>query len=421
MSEAIVVIIGAGPYGLSIAAHLAAQKIPHRIFGRPMQFWSQIAEAADKRFLKSYCFGTNLSAPATGFSFADYSTPRNLETFEPCSMANFAAYGRWFQQSKVPWAEPVDVLNVKPQGGSFAVSLSSGEHLLAAQIIVATGLACFAHVPPVLALVPSSLVTHTSDIAKFSSFKGRSVAVLGAGQSALEASVLLHEAGAKPILLVRDQSIGWHARVQRKRNMWRRLRSPISGLGTGPKAWALTRFPGVMHKAPEKIRSHFVKSHLPAEGAWWLRERFDNRIPLHLGAEVIHAREEGGGVALTVRDAKVGKNWVVTMDHVVAGSGYVVDIDRLTFLEATLRDRIDRIERSPKLNDAFESSVPGLRFVGPASAMSFGPLFRFVVGAEYTARVIARHIASAGLGSTASGVEKRLWSSSEIRDRYHPI
>jgi cation diffusion facilitator CzcD-associated flavoprotein CzcO len=417
VSEVVVAIIGAGPYGLSIAAHLAAQKIPHRIFGRPMQFWSQIAEAADKRFLKSYCFGTNLSAPETGFSFADYSIPRNLETFEPCSMTNFAAYGRWFQQSKVPWVEPVDVLDVKPQGGGFAISLSSGEHLLAAQVIVSTGLACFAHVPTAFASVPSSLVMHTSNIVKFSSFKGRSVAVLGAGQSALESAVLLHEAGAHPILLVRDQSIAWHGRVQQKRSVWRRLRSPISGLGTGPKAWALTRFPGAMHRLPEKLRCRFVKSHLPAEGAWWLRERFDPRIPLHLGAEVIQAREAAGRVTLTVRDAKQGKNWEMTTDHVVAGSGYVVDVDRLTFLDATMRDRIDRIERAPRLNATFESSVPGLRFVGPASAMSFGPLFRFVVGADYTARVIARHIASGGLGSSASGLEKTLDASLEMCNR----
>jgi hypothetical protein len=391
-----------------------------------MQFWSQIAEAADKRFLKSYCFGTNLSAPAIGFSFADYNTPRNLETFEPCSMANFAAYGRWFQQSKVPWAEPVDVLQIKPQGDGFALSLSSGEHLVAAQVIVATGLACFAHVPSVFASVPSSLVTHTSRIEKFSSFKGRSVAVLGAGQSALEAAVLLYEAGAQPTLLVRDQSIAWHGRVQQKRSVWRRLRSPLSGLGTGPKAWALTRFPGVMQKVPERIRYRFVKSHLPAEGAWWLRERFENKIPLHLGAEVvgaevIHAREAGGAVALTVRDAKQGKNWEMTTDHVVAGSGYVVDVDRLTFLDATLRDSIDRIEGSPKLNAVFESSVPGLRFVGPASAMSFGPLFRFVVGAEYTARTIAKHIAAASLQGSASGRETRLEAALEIRNREHPV
>jgi lysine/ornithine N-monooxygenase len=398
MSSVDVAIIGAGPYGLSIAAHLANQKIEHRIFGKPMQFWEQIAEAADKRFLKSYCFGTNLSTPAPGYTFSDYNTPRNLETFEPCSMSNFAAYGRWFQENQVPWVEPVDVVTVKLQDGKFALSLSNGEDLVAKQVIVATGLASFANVPRVFSSVTPSRVTHTSNISEFSSFKGRRLAVLGAGQSALEAAVLLHEADAEPTLLVRERSISWHTRVQTRRNLWRRLRSPITGLGTGPKAWALTRFPRAMHRMPDSFRTRFVKTHLPAEGAWWLRERFDNKVPVQLGTEVIEAQDTCCGVALTVRDANRQSTRQMTVDHVVAGSGYTVDVDRLKFLDEELRAKIGRLERSPKLNSTFESTVPGLRFVGASSAMSFGPLFRFVVGADYTARTIAKQLASRGPG-----------------------
>ena len=100
MSRIPVAIVGAGPYALSLAAHLAARNVEHRIFGRPMLFWSQIAEAGADRYLKSYCFGTNISTPARGFSFADYSAPRGLETFEPCSIGDFAAYGLWFSTKK---------------------------------------------------------------------------------------------------------------------------------------------------------------------------------------------------------------------------------------------------------------------------------------------------------------------------------
>ena len=135
-----VAIIGAGPYGLSVAAHLASKNIEHRIFGRPMQFWSQIAAAGGERYLKSYCFGTNLSSPTPGFSFADYNRPRGLETFEPCSMANFTAYGQWFQQNNVPWTEPIDATNVVRNGESFSVTLADGERFSADHVVVATGL-----------------------------------------------------------------------------------------------------------------------------------------------------------------------------------------------------------------------------------------------------------------------------------------
>jgi cation diffusion facilitator CzcD-associated flavoprotein CzcO len=145
-----IAIIGAGPYGLSLAAHLAARNIEHRIFGHPMRFWSQIAEAGGERYLKSFCFGTNISIPTPGFSFADFSEPRGLETFEPCSMGDFAAYGLWFQQRNVPWVEPIDVELIERQMDGFAITLSDGERLVAAHVVIATGLACFDHIPQVL-------------------------------------------------------------------------------------------------------------------------------------------------------------------------------------------------------------------------------------------------------------------------------
>ena len=149
-----------------------------------------------------------------------------------------------------------------------------------------------------------------------------------------------------------------------------------------------------MHRIPEALRTRFVKSHLPAEGAWWLRARVEDRLPISLGTSVVGAGEAGDRVALKLHIAKDGSERKLIVDHVIAGSGYVIDVDRLDFLAPKLRGDIERLEGAPKLSAAFESSAPGLHFIGPASAMSFGPLFRFVVGAEYAARVILAHLAS---------------------------
>ncbi|WP_284274226.1 NAD(P)-binding domain-containing protein [Bradyrhizobium iriomotense] len=392
MSRVAVAIIGAGPYGLSLAAHLSARKVEHRIFGQPMRFWSDIAEAGGERYLKSFCFGTNLSTPAPGYSFADYNEPRGLETFEPCSIMNFTEYGRWFQHHNVPWVEPVEVEHVDRQGDGFAVQLSDGERLVADRLIIATGLSGFAHVPPVLASLPPDLAVHTSGVTSFAAFRGRDVAVIGAGQSALEAAALLCEAGARPQLLVRESSVRWHDRSALEPGFWERLRWPISGLGRGLKAKALTQFPGAMHRVPAKWRTRFVRSHLPAEGAWWLRHRVETRLPIHLGVTVVKAREVSGRVALQLRLASDAGQRRLTVDHVIAGSGYEIDVGRLMFISQGLRSAIQRLGRAPQLNASFEASIPGLHFVGPASAMSFGPLFRFVIGAEYAARVVSRRL-----------------------------
>jgi len=385
-----VAIIGAGPYGLSIAAHLATAGVEHRIFGRPMHFWSQIANAGGERYLKSYCFGTNVSTPNRGFSFADYSRPRGLEVFEPCTIADFVAYGNWFQQQLVSWVDPVDVLLVSQRSRGFELTLEDGRSLTARHIVVATGLSCFAHVPSTLSSLPGPLVTHTANVSDFGVFKGFHVAVVGAGQSALEAAALLHEAGARPQLLVRGQSISWQSRVPKGRSIWRRLRSPISGLGTGPKAWLLTNLPSAMHSLPDMLRIPFVQTHLPAEGAWWLRKRVEHVLPVHLKTMIVSAREHEGRITLQLQ--KDGKPDHLMVDHVIAGTGYQIDLQSLGFLDTGLRTSIDRLNYAPKLSSRFESSITGLYFVGPSSSMSFGPLFRFVVGATYTAHTVATHL-----------------------------
>jgi FAD-dependent urate hydroxylase len=396
VTAAAVAIIGAGPYGLSLAAHLAARKIEHRIFGFPMSSWYQIADAGGARYLKSYCFGTNISSPRSGYSFADYSEPRGLETFEPCTMADFAAYGRWFQKANVAGVETKNVVELARKSRAFSVELDDGERFLAYDVVVATGLSYFAYLPPILSSLPAHLVTHTSRISRFADFSGRDVAVIGGGQSALEAAAILVESGARPQLLLREGSVLWQNRVSQSRSIWRRLRSPISGLGTGPKAWVLTGFPGALHRFPTAWRTRFVKSHLPPEGAWWLRPRVEGRLPIRTDQIVAEVREKNGRAALQLRGTKDGSESEFVVDHIVAGTGYDISVESLEFLEPGLRREIRRLERAPALNATFQSSTPGLRFIGPSSAMSFGPLFRFVVGADYTARVVASSLASRG-------------------------
>jgi hypothetical protein len=144
-----------------------------------------------------------------------------------------------------------------------------------------------------------------------------------------------------------------------------------------------------MHRTPAGWRTRFVKNHLPPEGAWWLRRRLEDRVPVHAQTVVLDAFERQGQAVLRLRTGKDGREQQMVVDSVVAGTGYDLNVDRLEFLDQSLRGRIARLERAPRLSATFETSVPGLRWIGPASAMSFGPLFRFVVGAEYSARVVA--------------------------------
>jgi predicted ATP-grasp superfamily ATP-dependent carboligase len=390
-----VAIIGGGPYGLSLASHFADRNVAHRIFGQPMAFWTQTARAGARRYLKSYCFGTNISSPRPGFTFADYNEPRGLETFEPCSIANFAEYGLWFQEKQVDWIEPVNVANVRRSRQGFILTLSNDDEVEASDVIVATGLSNFAKMPNALRSLPGAVAMHTSNVDGFAAFQGLEVAVVGAGQSALETAALLVEAGASPRLLIRDPSIRWMTQGSRTPTPWQQIRSPISALGGGPKAWALTQLPGAFHRLPSCARTLLLKNFLPPEGAWWLRERVEARTPVELDTNVVEGRAVGNRVSLRLRRDADRKDHELLVDRVIAGTGYEVDVERIAFLAPELRSAIARHGSAPRLDASFQTSIPGLRFVGPASSTSFGPMFRFVAGAEYTARTIARALSRA--------------------------
>src|SRR5215469_5783905 len=195
-----VAIVGAGPYGLSIAAQLAHRNVPHRIFGLPMHTWRNMFPGMS---LKSPDFGTNIYTPESGNSFVEYCESHGRNHREPIAISLFAEYGKWVQERLVPQVEQCLVTSVALADGGFRVELETGERLSARRVVMATGLTHFRRMPSLFAGLPAELVSHTSDRSDLTPLRGKDVTVIGAGQSALEAATLLHEQGSSVRLLVR--------------------------------------------------------------------------------------------------------------------------------------------------------------------------------------------------------------------------
>ena len=384
-----VAIVGAGPYGLSLAAHLRERGVDFRIFGQPMLTWRKMPGGT---FLKSLGPATDIYVPGRRDNFIAYSKERGLEPIEPCSMADFASFGVWMQSQAVPNLESVNIQSISRQGGHFQVTTADGETFLARNIIVAVGLTHFAHIPTEFAGLPSSRVTHSSAWSDFSPLSGKEVCVIGAGASSLDAAAQLLEVGARPTLLVRGAGIGFSWKSPVKRSLWERLRRPGSAFGFGLRSWVFEHFPSLLHYMPDRWRIRIHRTHYGPLGGWWLREKVEGKVPLKTHCSVTDAGMRGERVALTIREEGKGES-EIACDHVIAGCGYRIDADRLSFLDSEIRRGVRRIETAPALNRKFESSIPGLFFVGPASTLSFGPLFRFVAGAKYTARTLSRVLA----------------------------
>jgi cation diffusion facilitator CzcD-associated flavoprotein CzcO len=390
-----VAIVGAGPYGLSLAAHLRASAVTFRIFGTPMLTWRE--HMPDGMLLKSDGFASNISDPAstlslkrfcetTGVPYDDKNVPVQLETFR--------AYGLAFQQRLVPELEDKQVVRIEPHADGYRFELDDGGTGTAHNVVLAVGISHFAYVPPALRRLPAEYLSHSSAHADLGGFRGRDVTVIGGGASAIDIAALLGEAGARVNLIARRSSLRFQDPPEPgSESFWHRLRNPSSPIGPGIRSRLYTSAPGLFHRLPQAVRFRIVRTHVGPAAGWPMKERFVGRVPALLGYEAREAAVKKGQVHLRLSGPNGLKEH--TTDHVIAATGYRIDLRRLTFLSADIFARIRAAEHTPVLSPSFESSVAGLYFVGLASAVSFGPMMRFACGAEWTSKRMCRRLAKA--------------------------
>jgi lysine/ornithine N-monooxygenase len=376
------VVIGAGPYVLSVAAHLKEQRIPMLIFGKPMEFWGKMPP---KMYLKSSWSALSLSDPDGKYNLKNYSKSTGISKQEPVSLQLFLDYGHWFQQRAVPDVDETFVKFLTRDGNGFHLELADGRSVKAKKVVVATGIASYAHIPENLAHLPSTLVTHSQDHNDFSTFKDKNVVVVGSGQSALEAAALLYEAGASVELIARGPIIWIDRRLYYRTGPARRIFYPPSDVGPPGVNWLVAN-PLLFRRFSDKTRTSLDARSVRPAGANWLRPRVEGRFPTTPNTLIRSATEQGQQLHLELSDGTSRD-----VDHVVLGTGYQADIHTLTFIDPALIQKIQEHEGSPLLNEWFESSVPNLHFVGAPAGYVFGPLCRFVVGASVPARQIAKH------------------------------
>ena len=408
MSDAAdVAIVGAGPYGLSIAAHLRKAGVSVRQFGLPMQLWRDFMP--EGMFLKSQGFASNLSDPdhthtleafcrATGRPYASYGLPVPLDTF--------VAYGQWFRDELVPDVEEVLVTDVAQAGGGFEVSLANSEQVRARKAVVAIGVEAFAHVPEPLSALPSSVCTHSSAHTDLGAFSGQEVVVVGAGQSALETAALLHEKGASVQLVARKGKIAWNGPpLPLDRPLLQKLKEPESGLGSGWATWFYSNQPGLFRRLPRSTRVYRARTALGPAGATWLRSRVEGQFPVLTGYSVKWARVQDGGVRLGLAGAD-GSSRELAADHVIAGTGYRTDLTRLPFFGDRMLAGLRTVPGtgSSAVGRDYQSSIPGLYVMGPAVAPTMGPVMRFVFGSEHAATTVARQLTGGAVSQSRTAV-----------------
>jgi len=418
-----IVIIGAGPYGLAAAAHLRAAGVGVHVFGEAMAFWERQMPAG--MLLRSYWDASHIADPDHGLTLDAYEAASRMTVPRPVPLERFVAYGQWFGQQVAPDLDQRQIARIEPETSGFRLVTADGESIPAGRVVIATGIASFARRPLPFAGIAPTLASHTAECGDFRAFAGRHIAVIGGGQSALESAALLHEAGADVEVIVRVADIYWlrygsgsklHAALHSDRNPVKPLLFPASDIGP-PGLNYLVDKPGLFTKIPTRaVRSRAARRAIRPAGSGWLRTRLRD-VPITMGTAVIAAKAGcGDRLRLALNDGTIR-----TVDHALLATGYAVDVARYPFLTPELLRGLDRIAGYPRLNAGFESSVPGLHFLGAPAAESFGPLMRFVAGTGYAARGLTHAVKFAvrssqfGVGSPQSADSVLRTSNSELR------
>ena len=137
-------MIGAGPFGLSVAAHLAHRRT--RAFGRPMETW-RTRMPPDMR-LRSDWEETSLSAPGDRGSISVWSRAAGEPREEPIPLQRFLRYSDWFRETFVPETDPSDVAGWSAAAACSAITTAAGDEADARDVVVAVGVTPFPYAPP---------------------------------------------------------------------------------------------------------------------------------------------------------------------------------------------------------------------------------------------------------------------------------
>jgi cation diffusion facilitator CzcD-associated flavoprotein CzcO len=408
--ECEVAVVGAGPYGLAVAAHLKAAKVATRIFGEPMSFWRKCMPGGMK--LRSPWPATSIADPHRRYTLDAHAHRLALPQGEPLPLERFLQYGEWFQRLTVPDLDTRKVVRVEDIGRSFYLVLEDGEVIDARRIVIATGLANQEFRPAAFDGLPRALVSHAGEHARLDGWRGKRVAVIGRGQSACESAALLREAGAQPELICRGAirwpdvaydpaapEPAWRARL-------RAVQAAPSAVGPFPWNW-LNEVPGLVGRLPAALRSFANSRSLRPAPSAWLKPRLDG-VPVHAGRRIAGVRVKGNQVGVQLDDG------LRVYDHVLLATGYCPDVSRLGLLSHELAQTVATADGSPMLGAAFESAVPWLHFVGASAAKSYGPLMQVIAGAGFAARSITQAVL-AQRGRTKAG--PAAWRAAATRRR----
>jgi cation diffusion facilitator CzcD-associated flavoprotein CzcO len=370
-------IIGAGPFGLAMAAYASHHRMDYLLVGHPMSFWH--AHMPQGMYLRSAC-DWHLD-PLKVHTIEAYLHGQRLSPpdVEPLSRDFYLHYAQWFQQQKMiaPFPTSVEQLRSSHEAPHvFEAVLANGETITASHVLLAVGFQYFKNIPTEFAqMIPPGYFSHTCDCVSFDAFQGKRCLIVGGRQSAFEWAALLHEHGAAAV----------HVSHRHETPEFR----PSDWSWVGPLVEAMVDDPGwFRHLSVQEKQA--LNQRFWAEGRLklepWLKPRIDHdTVQIWPTSQPVACRQLPHGELEVGLD--VGRK--LTVDHIILATGYKVDMAKIPFLgRGNILSRLQTSNGYPVLDEHFQSNIPGLFMTSMAATQDFGAFFAFTVSVGASARII---------------------------------
>ena len=376
MDRTSLLVIGAGPYGLSTAALARERGIDTTVLGHPMGFWKEHMPAG--MFLRS---GSDWHLDASGVHTLEaYLEVRGIDAtdVDPIPLALFVDYADWFRHTKGVEVREDLVREVTRPNGRFEAILESGAVIEADTVVAAPGISSFTSLPPWSERITQDRAAHTCDLVRFDDLSGARVLIVGGRQSAYEWAALIGERGAERIDIVHRHDVPRFGKVS-----WRFVDEYID---------ETLRTRGWWRRLPQEERDTIERKfwevgRLTLE--WWLTPR--------LARDSIHSWPGTEVVGIDQQTVALSNGERLPVDRVVFATGYKADLARVPYLRSM---KIEVADGFPLLNESFQTSVPGLYVTGFAAIRDFGPFFGFVKGAAAAASLVCAGVTASSPEST---------------------
>lgn len=369
-------IIGAGPFGLALAAYAQGQGIRHVVVGAPMDFWK--TNMPQGMYLRSTCDWS--LDPLEVHSIEAYlkKIRKSCAEVEPLSRNFYLDYAGWFQREKDIRSLDVTVASLDTDGGELVAVTDHGGRIRSRCVVLAIGFGSFAHVPAELEpLFPRDQYDHTCHLVDFRPLEDQRVLIIGGRQSAFEWAALMRESGVRRV----DLSYR-HDTPSFATSDWSWANALVARMADDP-GW----YRRLDENEKQRLNERFwTEGRLKLEP--WLADRIDHpNVKLHPRTEVTggHAGDSGIGVTLNSGETLI-------VDHVVFATGYEVDLARVPFLATGLLSNLEVLKGFPVLDEHFQTNVPGLYMTSLAATRDFGAFLGFTVSVRAQAKIIGRHI-----------------------------